>query len=75
MTHAEMVAFFRTKMRSLREKGGLSQSELARRMGVRPSYVCDLESGRRVGFWSGTLLRVSRALGVAPAVLVPKKKR
>lgn len=32
-----------------REHIGLSQKEFAKRLGVSPQYVCDLEHGRRLG--------------------------
>jgi predicted transcriptional regulator len=34
-------------LRSLRISAGLSQREVARRMGVSPSYLCDVELNRR----------------------------
>jgi len=38
---------FATSLRTIRTEAGLSVSALAAASGISPSYVCDLESGRR----------------------------
>lgn len=71
----ELYAVFRANVRALREERGWSQSELARRMGVRPSFVCDLENGRSrknkpLGVSLATVADVAKQLGVPPATLL-----
>jgi len=69
MTREEIESLFRENFRSLRLEAGLSQSEIARRIGSTPSYICDLERGRKYPTL-GTLAVLAEALGVAPAALV-----
>ena len=38
---------FGKEIKTLREKKGLKQYELAERWGIKPAYVCDIENGRR----------------------------
>jgi len=47
MTADEVLDRFRRNLKTIREIKGLSQSEVARRLGVPPSYICDMERGRR----------------------------
>lgn len=56
----------RTEVKSRREALGWSQSELARRAGVRPSSVCLFEGGRRGLRWR-TLELVRAALEAGEA--------
>ena len=60
---------FRANLRRLREEAGLTQSDLARRIGSAPGYVSDLERGRRKPNL-GTLAPLAEALGIAPATLL-----
>jgi transcriptional regulator with XRE-family HTH domain len=56
-----------------RRRAGLSQEQLARRMGISQSAVARIESGRH---WPsrGTLQRYAKATGARPVVrLVPKE--
>jgi len=53
---------FHERIRSLREKQGLSGTELARRAGVRPSYISLIETGRRVPDEAMAAV-IARALG------------
>lgn len=69
MTGPDLVSLFRENMRAIREELGISQSELARRMGKTPGYVCDMERGRRAPNLS-TLAEIANGLGVVPAVLI-----
>ena len=48
----------------MRESRGLSQAELARRAELCPSFVCQLESGKRKGRNPETLMKLATALGV-----------
>ena len=73
---AELSDTFRANMRAIREEVGLSQSELARRLGRKPSYICDLENARRPKVSLKTVAIIAEGLGVAPfALLLTKKKR
>ncbi len=63
-----MSKLFGDKLRQLREAGGLSQQELARRLGYASnSYIGDVESGLFVPS-EERLAALSRALGVQPGV-------
>ncbi len=77
MTRKQIGNLFRSNLRQLREEAGLSQSEVGRRMGVTPGYICDLERGRRSP-QVGTLAVLGEALGVSPYHLIsgylPPKK-
>ena len=55
------MAMFRIK--ALREKNGVSQTDLSRKSGISQPYLCDLENNRR-GAKPGTLQRIADALGV-----------
>ena len=59
---------FRENVRALRGDLGISQTELARRLGRSPGYVCDVERGRRRPN-VGTAALFAEALGCAAAVL------
>ena len=72
MTGPDLVGLFRENMRAIREELGISQSELARRMGKTPGYVCDMERGRRAPNLS-TLAEIANGLGVVPAVLISRR--
>jgi transcriptional regulator with XRE-family HTH domain len=50
--------------RALREKKGLTQDELARRVGVTKAYISLLESGTRTNPSLDVLRRLAKALGV-----------
>jgi transcriptional regulator with XRE-family HTH domain len=54
---------FGMRIKRRREKLGISQSELARRVGIPPSKVSDWERGSRRDMNLSTALRVARALG------------
>jgi ribosome-binding protein aMBF1 (putative translation factor) len=51
-------------LREMREKAGISQSELARRIGTTPSVVCRLEDPDYEGHSLKTLRRIVSALGI-----------
>ena len=78
MTEDQLLTLFRNNLRSLREDLGISQSELARRIGKCPGYICDMERGRRSPNLT-TLALLSDGLGLNPSVLIStalaKKKR
>lgn len=52
------------QVRRYRRQRGLTQAELAHRMGVHRVYVSRIESGR-VGVSAATLVRLAEALGVS----------
>jgi transcriptional regulator with XRE-family HTH domain len=70
MNKDELYEVFRQNLRSLRIEAGMSQSELARRMDVKPSYICDLENSRRPGVTIATVAEIADVLGVAPSTLL-----
>lgn len=43
----ELCDMFRANLKTRRVELGLSQSEIARRIGVDPGYISDLERGKR----------------------------
>jgi transcriptional regulator with XRE-family HTH domain len=51
-------------LREMRESVGISQSELARRIGTTPSAICRLEDPDYEGHSLKTLQRVAAALGL-----------
>jgi transcriptional regulator with XRE-family HTH domain len=55
-------------IRKIRTEVGLTQSALARRVGLDPSQVCRLEKGKGNPRW-GTIRRVAVGLGVSLAEL------
>lgn len=61
-------------VRRLRMKAGLSQAELAVKMGVDRAYVSGLELGQR-NPTVVTLWHVAQALGVRLALLVSERSR
>jgi transcriptional regulator with XRE-family HTH domain len=52
-----------TKLRYLREKRGMTKSELGRRIGLDAQYVYKLEHGDHTDIRTSTLLRLAVALG------------
>jgi len=56
-------------LREARKRAGLSQGELARRVGIHQSGVSRIERGRRT-MTVPQLMTFARALGVRPAALL-----
>lgn len=56
-------------VREWRNFRGLSQSKLARAVGVSPAAICVLEQGKS-GYHQQTLVRIAAALGVSPSDLI-----
>lgn len=52
------------RLKDLRLLAGLSQRELGRRTGLSPSFLSEVENGRR-GLGAGSLLRLCRAEGAS----------
>ena len=71
MAQSKEVKRFIEQVQALREEAGVSQSELARRMGKTPGYVCDMNRGRRTPNLT-TVCEFAKALG---AEVVIQKKR
>jgi transcriptional regulator with XRE-family HTH domain len=55
-------ATFGDRLRQLRERAALSQSELARRSGLGREFLCRLESGARAPGWE-TVRKLAVVLG------------
>jgi transcriptional regulator with XRE-family HTH domain len=57
-------------LKRIREAAGLGQAELARRAGLTPGAVCNLEHARRSDPRYSTVVALAAALGVEPGLLV-----
>ena len=58
----------------LRTQKGISQSELAKQIGVSSVYVCLLENGKRKNPSMDVILRLADSLGVSVEQLLRGKK-
>lgn len=63
MINTELHGIFCRQLKAWREHVGISQSELARRLKMRPSMVCQLEAGVNSPTLD-TVEKVAKALGV-----------
>lgn len=63
-----MLAFLARRIRSLRERQGMTQEEFATRCGISVSFASLLERGERSPSYE-TLLQMADALGIPPAEL------
>lgn len=61
------------KLRQIRERKGLSQTDLARLSGVAQATISNLERGRPARFV--TMRELAKALGVEPEALVGEGER
>ena len=64
-----LLRVFQENVRIMRDDLGISQSELARRIGRSPGYVCDIEHGRRKPNLT-TVALFAEALGVNASLLL-----
>lgn len=48
----------------LRDSAGIKQAELARRAGITPAYLCDLEKGKKQNPSLPVMMRLAAALNV-----------
>jgi transcriptional regulator with XRE-family HTH domain len=53
------------KVGALRQKQGITTTELAKRVGISQAQISRLENGKQ-GFRSATLTKIAKALGVKP---------
>jgi transcriptional regulator with XRE-family HTH domain len=70
MSHDELIRFGK-RVRSLRERAGLSQEALAERAGIHRTYLGGVERGER-NLGLKNVFRIAGALGVPPADLFPE---
>lgn len=68
----ELKQVFRDNLRSRRLRLGLTQAELAEKLGVAQAYISDLESGRKRPLVD-TLATIADALKTTPARLLTPK--
>ena len=75
-TMAAVVARFAPRLRELRDRAKLSQTDLARRSGVPQATVAAYEVGRHSPTW-GAAVRLANALGVSldSFLAAPEKKQ
>ncbi len=71
MSHMDVRKIVGLNIRKARTAAGLSQEELAGRMGVEQYYISGLESGRR-NITLVTLWKAAIALDVEPSMLVAR---
>ena len=64
--------FLQDRMKRLREVRGISQKEFASKIGVHPSLISNLESGKRNPSMQ-TLSKIAKALGVTVSQLFQAK--
>jgi transcriptional regulator with XRE-family HTH domain len=63
VTEVPEAAWFGGRLRELREAAGLTQPQLAERVGISTRQVSRLETGEQVATWP-TVLALAKALGV-----------
>jgi len=63
-----------SRLRALRQSHGISQAEVARRLGVDQSHISNVERGVR-GLTIQQVVKLSRALGVAADEILNNGKR
>ena len=66
--------FVGDRVRAFREDRGISQTELARRMGITQPHLCNLEAGLKT--WTVDMMAAAAAgLSVDARLLVPRRPR
>src|SRR5690348_10951180 len=68
------LVVFGERLRALRTKAGLTQTELSEKAGLRQTHVSQLERGA-VEPRLGTIIALADALGIEPAQLLPRKRQ
>lgn len=71
MNRKDALRLLGEKVASVRRERGLTQEELAERIGVSRNHIADIELGaRNTGVWS--ILLIARGLGVRPGDLLDR---
>lgn len=68
---AAAIAAGENPVRAIRKSLGISQEGLAKRAGIKQSYISQIETGARAG--RPTLLRLARALAVPLSAIYPEE--
>ena len=63
-----MVVNLSSKLKLMRKQKGLTQLELAKKIGVSESYICQIENGKMISIRK--LGRLAKALGCEPKDLL-----
>jgi len=63
-----MVVNLSSKLRTMRKQKGLTQLELAKKIGVSESYICQIENGKMISIKK--LDKLAKALGCEPKDLI-----
>lgn len=63
-----MVVNLSSKLRAMRKQKGLTQLELAKKIGVSESYICQIENGKMISIKK--LDKLAKALGCEPKDLL-----
>jgi len=63
-----MVVNLSSKLKIMRNKQGLTQLELAKKIGVSESYICQIENGKMISIKK--LDKMAKALGCEPKDLL-----
>jgi transcriptional regulator with XRE-family HTH domain len=71
-SHAATIKAFRSNLRRQRSALGLSQEEVAERLGIATRHYQKIESGE-LNVTLATLCKVADALRIEPAILLTKK--
>ena len=70
ITHKQILAKFGQKMQKVRQSAGITQEELAARLGMHRTYIGLIERGER-NPTIRTLYKIAKALKVAASDLLP----
>jgi len=63
-----MVVNLSSKLKMMRNRQGLTQLELAKKIGVSESYICQIENGKMISIKK--LDKLAKALGCEPKDLL-----
>ncbi len=63
------------KIREFREAAGMTQNDLARKMGIHSQQICEFESERMTGLNTRTLTSLCDALGKVPNDFLSESRR
>lgn len=64
---------FGSRLRALRQEAGLTQQQLAERLGMLPTNITRLETGGRQPSWD-LVVRLAKALGVPTDSFLPREE-